>query len=174
MTFARGRKLQSAGFKRPQLERKPVVHAPVPEHLRRRASYGAAELVALPKSEPQRNRRLLDLAKGAKCQMAVPGVCCHDPATVVAAHSNSSAHGKAGARKADDNFVVYACHACHVWYDQGAGARDREAGQKAWDAAHARQIAWWRQLAADPRAREPDRQAAAWALERVTTWASFV
>lgn len=42
--------LRRTGFKKPQLERKPVVHTPVPEHLRRRVSTGPAELTAAPKA----------------------------------------------------------------------------------------------------------------------------
>lgn len=157
--------MKRSGFKRPQIERKAAVAMPVPEHLRRRVSTGPAELTAVRRTEALRNQRLLDMAKGKSCQMAVPGVCNHDPATVVAAHSNSSKHGKAAARKADDQYVVYACFNCHAWYDQGAGARDREMGQDAWDVAHVRQIGLWREISADPQTKDADKRAANWALQ---------
>jgi hypothetical protein len=166
--LGRQSQLKRTGFKRKTIERKPVVLTPVPEHLRRKVRTGPAELQAAPKTEQHRNQRLLDMAKGKPCQMAVPGVCSHDPATVVAAHSNSSKHGKAGARKADDHYVVYACFSCHTWYDQGGGARDREMGQKAWDAAHIRQIGLWHEIAMDPAAKEADRRAARWALDLIS------
>ncbi len=41
--------MKRSSFARPQLERKPVVHKPVPEHLRRSATMGPAELKAIPK-----------------------------------------------------------------------------------------------------------------------------
>ena len=157
--------MKRTGFKRPVYERKPVSVTPVPEHLRRKVSTGPAELKVVLKSEAHRNQRVLDMARDKPCQMAVPGVCNHDPATVVAAHSNSSKHGKAGARKADDCYVVYACFACHTWYDQGEGARDREMGQRAWDAGHIRQVGLWHEIAMDPAAKEADRRAAKWALD---------
>ncbi len=159
--------LRRTGFKKPQLERKPIVYTPLPENLRRRVSMGKVELQAAPKPEAHRNQRLLDMARGKPCQMAVPGVCNHDPSTVVAAHSNRAEHGKAGARKADDHYVVYACFACHSWLDQGEGARDRLAGDRAWDVAHMRQVGMWHEIALDPTAKEADRRAAQWALDRL-------
>lgn len=163
-----GRKsqLKRTGFKRATIERKPVVYTPVPESQRRKVNTGPVELKAVPKTEQHRNTRLLAMARGQQCQMAVPGVCNHNPETVVAAHSNSSRHGKSGARKADDQYVVYACHACHSWYDQGGGALDREAGQLAWDTGHVRQVGMWHEIAMNPATKEADRRAALWALER--------
>lgn len=120
---------------------------------------------AKPKPIAARNAHLLALARGQECLMRVPGVCNHDPATVVAAHSNSGAHGKAGARKADDHFSVWACHACHAWYDQGAGARNREAGQRAFEFALGRQLLAWARIAFDPLAKARDKAAALWAID---------
>lgn len=42
--------LRRTGFKKPQIERKPVVYTPVPEHLRRKVSMGPVDLVAAPKT----------------------------------------------------------------------------------------------------------------------------
>ena len=119
------------------------------------------------KTEAHRNAHLLAMAKGQRCLMNVPGVCNHNPETVVAAHSNSSMHGKAGGRKADDEFSVWACHACHAWYDQGAGARDRENGQRMFTRALLQQVREWARIAYDPLCKAKDRAAASWALEQL-------
>jgi hypothetical protein len=67
--------------------------------------------------EPIRSRKLLDSARGAQCTMQVPGVCNHDPSTVVSAHIHDETFGFG--EKADDSSTVFACHACHAWLDQG-------------------------------------------------------
>lgn len=55
------------------------------------------------------------------CYLRVPNLCRRlDPEeTIVPAHSNESAHGKGGARKADDRYTVPACGLCHYWLDFG-------------------------------------------------------
>jgi hypothetical protein len=59
------------------------------------------------------------------CYLRVPLICpLRDPEeTIVPAHSNESAHGKGGARKADDKYTVPACFWCHAWLDQGDAPR---------------------------------------------------
>lgn len=64
--------MKRSGFKRQAIERKPVVHTPVPEHLRRNASMGPAELVAMPKDPiPQgktaEDRRHMDAVAQLGC-----------------------------------------------------------------------------------------------------------
>lgn len=119
----------------------------------------------VPKTEPWRCQRLLDMAKDKPCLLRIPGVCNHDPATTVAAHSNLSIHGKGKARKADDVFTVAACSACHAWLDQGPAPKaDKEA---AFMRAHADQVLAWRWIAQDPHESEADRRAARAALERL-------
>ncbi len=118
-----------------------------------------------PKPTAWRNRRLLDMAEGRPCLLHIPGVCNHDPATTVAAHSNLSIHGKGAHRKADDVFTVWACANCHAWLDQGPAPKaDKEA---AFVRAHADQVLAWRRIANDPHESEPDRRAARAALERL-------
>lgn len=121
------------------------------------------------KTTAHRNPHLLAMAKGQNCLMRVPGVCNHNPETVVAAHSNSSTHGKAGARKADDEFSVWACSACHSWFDQGAGARNREMSMRTFQRALLQQVREWARIAYDPLAKAKDRAAASWALEQLQT-----
>ena len=118
-----------------------------------------------PKTEPWRLQRLLDMAEGRPCLLQIPGVCRHDPATTVAAHSNLSIHGKGGRRKADDCYSVWSCANCHSWLDQGTAPRaDKEA---AFMRAHADQVLAWRWIAQDPSESEPDRRAVKSALERL-------
>ena len=54
-------------------------------------------------------------AKGQPCQVRVPGICNHDPATTVLAHLNGSGTGA----KASDHEAAYACSDCHSWLDGG-------------------------------------------------------
>jgi hypothetical protein len=64
--------------------------------------------------------KYLAACRGEPCYL---NVCCPwtdwaDP-TVVPCHSNFAKHGKAGARKADHEFSVPGCMACHAWLDTG-------------------------------------------------------
>lgn len=52
--------LRRTGFKKPQLERKPIVYTPVPENLRRRVSMGKVELQAAPKQVTPQNKTAED------------------------------------------------------------------------------------------------------------------
>ena len=47
----------------------------------------------------------------------LPCVRCGNPDSQ-AAHSNSAKHGKGRGIKADDQFTVPLCHACHSQFDQ--------------------------------------------------------
>lgn len=77
------------------------------------------------------------LCRGQQCYLRLPHVTIHDPATVVACHSNQSKHGKGMGLKAADIFTVPGCYSCHMELDQG---RLMSKSQKfaAWDAAYAR------------------------------------
>jgi hypothetical protein len=121
---------------------------------------------ALPKTEAQRNRALLHLARDAPCLLRVPGVCNDDRQTTVAAHSNLQVHGKAGARKADDQYSVWACARCHTWLDSSYNATLEQKAQ-AFEEAHARQRGVWHKIANDPERPARDRNAAQWALDRI-------
>lgn len=52
--------LRRSGFKRPTIERKPVVYTPVPEHLRRKVRTGPAELMAVPKAVTRQTKTVED------------------------------------------------------------------------------------------------------------------
>ncbi|MES2247603.1 MAG: nuclease domain-containing protein [Pseudomonadota bacterium] len=121
---------------------------------------------AVPKTEPQRNPALLAMARGQSCLLRVPGVCRPDPATTVACHSNQSVHGKAGARKADDQWHVYGCDACHHWLDQGPAPAAEKTERFA--AAHSWMVSIWRDIVAGMQPSAPkERKAAQWALDRI-------
>jgi hypothetical protein len=144
----------------PNMDREPRAMARLPVV----PNYGGGTTGPAPKTAPQRNRRLLDLAAQKPCLLLVPGCCNHRIDTTVAAHSNWGEHGKAGARKADDHWSCWACSACHRWLDQGGAL---EAIKRiAFDSGMRRQIEAWKQLAADPSTGDADRRAARWALER--------
>ncbi|NVM91096.1 hypothetical protein FHT32_004760 [Variovorax sp. SG517] len=167
------------GFKRRQpkligvdLAREPSVTVlarvePVPGRIVRMAAINDADFRgAVPKTEPQRNPALLAMARGQRCLLLVPGVCQPDPATTVACHSNQSAHGKAGARKADDQWHVHGCAACHWWLDQGPAPAAEKVER--FGAAHRWMVSIWQDIVAGVQPATPkERRAAAWALARI-------
>lgn len=71
--------------------------------------------------------------------------CLIDDGTIVAAHSNSSEHGKGMGIKAHDGMIAFLCHRCHFEIDQG-NLLDREARRELWFRAMARTyMALWDQ-----------------------------
>jgi hypothetical protein len=120
--------------------------------------------IAQPKTQQHRNPHLLAMARNQPCMLLVPGCCNHRIDTTVAAHSNWQEHGgKSGARKADDQYTVWGCSACHSWLDQGRAPKAQK--QAAFMAAHLRQVLAWREIAGDAGAPTRNRNAARWALE---------
>jgi hypothetical protein len=84
----------------------------------------------------------------------------------VACHSNQSVHGKAGARKADDQWHVYGCAACHRWLDQGPAPATEKIER--FNAAHRWMVSIWQDIVAGVQPATPkERRAAAWALARI-------
>lgn len=144
-------------------ERAPV--ALVPPLAWRQPTLVDGRVRSVVKTVANRSSRLLGLARGMSCLLQVPGHCRHDHDTTVAAHSNWPEHGKAGARKADDCFSVWACHRCHSWLDQGMA--DGQYKRLVFDVGHRRQTEEWARLAADPSLPEPDRAACRWALDLI-------
>lgn len=63
-----------------------------------------------------RNKKILKHAEGQDCQMQIPGICNHNPETVVAAHSDAIEDGKGKGTKAHDHMTVFCCEACHAAY----------------------------------------------------------
>ena len=133
---------------------------------RRAAVMGGGTVGPAPKPVPWRCQTLLDMARNRPCLLLVPGICNYRTDTTVAAHSNWTEHGgKAGARKADDCYTVWACHACHTWLDSGPAPAERK--RAAFLAAHPLQVLAWRQIATDPTEPARYRRAALAALERL-------
>ncbi|WPB58621.1 hypothetical protein [Xylophilus sp. GOD-11R] len=134
--------------------------------LHRGATGARAPSAPIPKTEPKRNPHLLAMARGKPCLLCVAGGvarCTWD--STVAAHSNLSIHGKAGARKADDQYTVWLGDYHHRWLDQGpATAAAKEA---AFMRAHLLQVQEWRWIASSYSAVDADQKAAQWALNQL-------
>jgi hypothetical protein len=119
-----------------------------------------------PKTPRHKNAHLRDMAQGRDCLMRVPGTCNFDSTTTVACHSNwSHLGGKGGARKADDEYTVWGCSACHGWLDQGPA--DAVLKELTFMRAHLAQVLEWRAIAFDTTQPERDRRAAQWALDHL-------
>lgn len=65
-----------------------------------------------------RSTKILRHARGQPCQLAIPGICSHDPETTVFAHLNGGAFGKGMGVKAHDFAGFFADYNCHTAYDQ--------------------------------------------------------
>ena len=61
--------------------------------------------------------RITESARGEECQVRIPGVCTHDPATVIWSHARWSAAGRGKAIKAVDAAGADACTSCDAVYD---------------------------------------------------------
>lgn len=159
--------LKRTGFKRPQVERKRCSPSAAPAGLAARVTMARADAPAVPVPKPQahRNPHVLAMARGKPCMFLWMFDCERSGGTTtVAAHENSHESGKGGARKADDHRSVWACMACHSAYDQGMAIAAEK--KQAFARAMKRQIAAWREIAADNSQKPADRRAASWALER--------
>lgn len=116
-----------------------------------------------PKPVEHRNPHLLAMARGQRCLLRIPGVCMENVETTVACHSNLGTHGKAGARKADDQYSVWGCMACHRWLDQDKRPSYEEK-TTAFLRAHARQVVEWQRIVGDMARTPRECRAAHWAL----------
>lgn len=90
-----------------------------------------------PKRRAGHDSTYLAACRGQRCYLAITGICSHDRATVVPAHSNQSKHGKGMGIKAQDVYTVPACFACHHEIDQG-NRLTRDEKTQIWDAAYVR------------------------------------
>jgi len=80
-----------------------------------------------------RSRQFLDLCYQFPCMLLLP--CCEGGDAGEPCHSNQSIHGKGGALKAHDCFVVPGCRSCHRELDQGR-TMTREEKAAAWNRAY--------------------------------------
>lgn len=122
-------------------------------------------VTAAPKTLARRNPALLRMARDKPCLLMVPGVCNFDPSTTVACHSNWSEHGKGGARKADDCYVVGGCSACHQWLDAGPAPEAEK--RLVFMLAMKRQVHSWTRISISPNATPSEVSAATWALHHL-------
>ena len=135
---------------------------PKPLHrLERTGVYAGGTTGPAPKTEPHRDRALLDMARGRPCLLMVPGCCNHRQDTTVACHENQ---GKGMALKQSDERSVWGCASCHGWYDRSGAPREQK--RAAFEAAHQGQIMAWRAVAANPDEPLRFRRAAQRALDR--------
>lgn len=129
---------------------------------------GPAELVPIAKTKREENQHYRAMARDKECQLRVPFVCNRNPETTVLCHSNW--HDKGGARKASDFWGVWGCYACHTWLDQGNAPS--EAKYMAFSRAMDRMKVELEKIVSDPAQKARDREAAAWALERLAVAAN--
>ncbi|OBW97466.1 phage protein [Gallibacterium anatis] len=64
-------------------------------------------------------------AKGRECQVRLPGICNHNPETVVLAHFRMAGINGVG-MKPDDMFGAWACSSCHDEIDRRTRKMDYE------------------------------------------------
>lgn len=80
--------------------------------------------------KPAKVPALRNASRDMVCQLAIPGVCCGDPARVIGAHLRLF-NVAGGGQKPDDLFLVDACDCCHAvqedrsaWADAALGYDD--------------------------------------------------
>ena len=114
---------------------KTIEYEPRPREVARSVTpSGLARVV--PKFAYVRDIRLRDMCRAMSCQHC--GAAGPD-AGVTWAHSNQGRHGKAGAKKASDQFVAAMCATCHRELDQGR-LWDQEEKVRIWETAHLRTV----------------------------------
>ena len=84
-----------------------------------------------------RNKKLINLAKEAPYCMSCMRT---SDGTIVASHSNSSAHGKGMGIKASDAMICYICFKCHSEIDSGKKSREEKIYK--WEQAFIRTMRW--------------------------------
>lgn len=163
--------MKRSGFKprvpaREERDQDRVRHVPMPSSMFMNPRNVGPVQPPMPKSVPQRKPKLLAMARYQSCVLRIEDVCNGDRKTVVACHSNLAEHGKAGARKADDCYVVWGCSACHSWLDQGSAPKQDK--RAAFMAGLRRMKEIYYDIDAGMQPSTPqERDAARWAIERM-------
>lgn len=82
-------------------------------------------------AKPVKAPLLREASRGATCTLRIPGVCNHDPATVVGCHVSIPGFSAGMGQKNDDLFLIDGCAACHSaldsrsrWAECGLGYDD--------------------------------------------------
>ncbi len=63
-----------------------------------------------------RSKKITQSAKGENCTLRIPGICNHNPETVVFAHVHTKFSGMGA--KSNDIHGFYCCSECHSAYDR--------------------------------------------------------
>lgn len=94
----------------------------------------------VPPREPA--SRIRESARGEQCLVRLPGVCTHDPATVIWSHARWGAAGRGKGIKALDLAGAYCCTACDAAYDgqRPAPGMSRDEIDTAWCHGHFRSL----------------------------------
>ena len=100
------------------------------------------------KNPSVRMPKLRAASRGAECMMQVPGVCNHDTATTVLAHSNEGDAGRGTGYKGHDWLGVNMCSDCHDFYDGrslsvASNIDAQEIRSLYFDEAWPLQVRWW-------------------------------
>ena len=61
--------------------------------------------------------KLRQSARGEDCLVRIPGICTHDPSTVILSHARWGSAGRGKSIKALDLASAYCCVACDSVYD---------------------------------------------------------
>ena len=118
--------LTRTGFKRPQIERKRTVHAPIPPEHRRNASFARADVMAGPIDK----ENALRSESYRRLVAALPCAYCRREKHSQHAHTNGANKGKG--IKNDDRDAMPLCAddygllGCHSRFDRYALFADRE------------------------------------------------
>ena len=68
-------------------------------------------------TKPAKVPALREASRGAICTLRIPGVCNHDPATVVGCHVSIPGFAAGMGQKNDDLFLIDGCASCHSVFD---------------------------------------------------------
>lgn len=88
-------------------------------------------------------KKLRQSARGEDCLVRLPGVCTHDPETVIWSHYRGLAGGKGMLIKSIDLAGAYCCTACDAVYDgqrRPPPGMNRDAVELAWLQGHIRSL----------------------------------
>ena len=70
--------------------------------------------------KPAKSKPVRDASSQADCQLAIPGICCHDPARVVGCHVSIPGFAAGMGQKNDDLYLIDGCDQCHAILDNKA------------------------------------------------------
>jgi phage terminase large subunit len=92
------------------------------------------------------SEKLRRSANGEICKVMIPGICSHNPETVVLAHIDDAPVTEKGLGiKGHDILAAHCCYQCHEWL--GGGYANHGVSRETRDLYHyramARTLVWW-------------------------------